>query len=90
MSKLASLLAFELLIDDLNNHNDWHMTTRGAEVMCNSRNKVTIWMDNIPILDTNTHEPQKLNIGLIRKFKLYKAARRALDRNIEVALKGTK
>ena len=72
--------AFELLIEDLNTHNDWQLVNVGAQTLVNNRNSITIWMDNIPVCDTNIYRPCNMSLNFWQKYRLYKAARAAANR----------
>lgn len=73
---------FELLIEDLNNNDDWYLNCYGANLLKNNRNDIEIWMSNVPVFDTNVWRPNPMKLNLWQKFRLYQAAKKSIDNAI--------
>lgn len=79
--------AVDRMIDLLNDPSEvWVL---GSFTLQHKRSGLEIWMKNMPVLDTNTY-PNALNIGLIDKWRLWKAANAAKENPILKLLEDTK
>ena len=71
--------AVDRVIDMLNDPSEvWildHYT------LSHARTGLEIWVSNMPVLNTNTY-PNALNIGLLDKWRLWKAANAAKENSI--------
>jgi hypothetical protein len=80
------MTAFDEIMKSLQDHpHEWERYHRGAMVAVH-KNGLEIWLDNIPVLDTNIYSPVSLRLNLWQKYKLYKAAM-AIDNAEESVLK---
>lgn len=69
---------FDLLIQNLLDPNQiWTPRTFGAKTLVNERLDIEIWMDNIPVLNTNVYKPAPMSLSLWQKFVLHKACKKA-------------
>ena len=63
--------AVDRVIDLLNDPSEvWVL---GSFTLQHKRSGLEIWMRNMPVIDTNTY-PARLDIGLLDKWRLWKAA----------------
>lgn len=72
--------ALDLLIDDLKN-NDWFVCNTGCTLR-NKRNNVSVWIANVPVLETNVYNPAPMSLSIIHKWKLYQAVKVAINNSI--------
>lgn len=47
---------------------------------------LSVWIANIPVLNTNLYHPCKLNIGLIDRWRLWQAVKVARENRVSRAL----
>jgi hypothetical protein len=75
-------IALEKIIDSLKNKpSEWVHKNNGAHTL-EHKSGVSVWLDNIPILCTNTYAPYPLSIGLFDKYRLYQATKNVTDSRI--------
>lgn len=68
------MTAFEEIMKSLQDHpHEWKRRYSGAMIAIH-KNGLEIWLDNVPVLDTNIYSPVSLRLNLWQKYKLYKAA----------------
>jgi hypothetical protein len=64
-----------------NNPSEWTYKNLGARTL-EHKSGLTIWMDNVPVLNTNIYKPYKLSLSLCEKFRLYQATKNVTNAKI--------
>jgi hypothetical protein len=68
------MTAFEEIMKSLqDNPHEWKRRNINA-MKAIHKHGLEIWLDNIPVVDTNVSSPASLKLNLWQKYKLYKAA----------------
>lgn len=77
--------AFDTLLESLKT-DKWDVCITGYTLEHKNKS-VSIWMANVPILNTNVYKPAPMSLSLWQKYKLYKAAKIAINNSIVSVLK---
>jgi hypothetical protein len=68
------MTAFEEIMKSLRDRpHEWKRRNINAMIAIH-KNGLEIWLDNVPVIDTNIYSPVSLRLNLWQKYKLYKAA----------------